>query len=108
MRSTLAARIAQVLDSMPGISWEYEPARYADPTGDWLPDFVLDGLPCPLFLEVKGPPQSSDELEATRRSMMRVWSSVPDAGLAIWRPETLDGEAFDVIRRNKPVHAVAT
>ncbi len=107
MRSTLESRAAQVLDTIAAISWEYEPARYADATGGYLPDFVVRGLPCPLFLEVKGPPQTDEERADTLRGMLRVWASVPDAALAIWTPATLDGEPFDRIRQGHPVTSLA-
>jgi hypothetical protein len=107
MRSTLEARTAQVLDKIRGISWEYEPARYADETGDYLPDFVVRGLPCPLFIEVKGPPQTAEEEGEVRRQMIRVWASAPTAGLAIWTRATLDGSKFAVVRRGALPHDLA-
>lgn len=103
MRSTLEAHVARTLDTIPGISWEYEPARYIDRTGDYLVDFVVRGLPCHLFLEVKGPPQSAEQRADTLRRMLRVWGSAPEAGLTIWTPATLDGEPFAVIRQD---HAI--
>jgi hypothetical protein len=103
MRSTLESRVAQILDTMPALTWEYEPARYADTTGGYLPDFVVRGLPCHLFLEVKGPPQSAEQRAETVRGMLRVWASVPDAGLSIWTPATLHGEPFEVIRQGQPI-----
>jgi hypothetical protein len=107
MRSRLEGRTAQLLDSIPGIAWEYEPAGYADQTGDWLPDFVVRGYPCPLFIEVKGPPLDADGRAAVLRSMMRVWQSVPTAGLAIWSSRTLEGEPFTLIRPDTPPITVA-
>lgn len=106
MRSTLEARAAQILDSIPDVSWEYEPARYMDSTGGWLPDLVVRGLPCPLFIEVKGPPLADEARGTMLRSMMRVWDSVSAAGLAIWSARTLDGEPFDLIRRGSPIVAL--
>lgn len=107
MRSTLESQVAQMLDSIPGITWEYEPARYADPTGSWLPDFVVRGLPCHLFIEVKGPPQTAEQRAETLRQMLRVWGSAPAVGLATWTPATLDGAPFELLRQGLPIVRLA-
>ena len=103
MRSRLEARAAQFLDSVPGVRWAYEPVAYADETGQYLPDFEAVGLiECPLLVEVKGAATQEDQLTILR-AMRRIWSSLPDAGLAIWTGATIEeGAPFDIVRMGIP------
>jgi hypothetical protein len=78
MRSRLEASVAAELDrTLPG-RWEYEPRAFADESGQYLPDFVVDGS---MYVEVK--PTIELALRATER-MQIIWSSEPEAILVIF------------------------
>lgn len=80
MRSRLEATTAASLDEHQ-VEWRYEPRAYANGTGQYLPDFEIQGGF--YFLEVKGLSELDDRLwEATKR-MEIIWSSVPDAYLIL-------------------------
>jgi hypothetical protein len=108
MRSRLEARAAQFLDSIPGVGWAYEPVAYADETGQYLPDFEAIGLvDCPLLIEVKGA-ATRDEQLTILGAMRRIWSSLPEAGLAIWTGATIEeGAPFDIVRMAIPLEMKA-
>lgn len=79
MRSRLEASWAAYLDRM-GLSWQYEPAAYADVQGQYLPDFrVEDGDGC-KHLEVKG---VVHDYESLRRRMETIWRSEPETTLVM-------------------------
>lgn len=104
MRSRLEGRVAAFLDSIPGASWRYEPVAYADASGDYLPDFeIRQVFEWPLIVDVKGPQLTAEETRDTRRRMMRVWSSEPRAGLAIWTAGVIERCAtFPIMRLSEP------
>ena len=99
MRSRLEARAAQFIDSIPGVRWAYEPSAYADQRGQYLPDFeVVGAVAGVLFVEVRGILATQD-LPALHRQMAIIWSSKPDAALAVWTPAVIeDGAPFTIIR----------
>lgn len=97
MRSRLEAGFAQWLDGW-DMEWEYEPHAYADGFGQYLPDFCLRDV------DVFGPNGTSrrdvyiDCKPATTETfvnaadlglrMSSIWSSDPDAVLAMAHPPT--------------------
>lgn len=87
MRSRLEAKFAAWLDGH-GIEWEYEPECFADPSGQYLPDFRFRSTEGHrVYVEVKGPPLDLDpdnRCEPMQR-MEIIWASEPDAELAIVR-----------------------
>jgi hypothetical protein len=85
MRSRLEARFAAILDA-DGFKWTYEPRAFADESGQYLPDFEvwMYGLTVPTYIEVK--PTFHLALKATAR-MEIIWSSEPEAILAVWLPD---------------------
>src|SRR5206468_2599374 len=89
----------QFLDSVPGIRWAYEPVAYADETGQYLPDFEVSGLlDTPLVVEVKGA-ANPGEVAAVQLTMSRVWSSLPNAAIAVWTGAVIEeGAPFGVSR----------
>ena len=97
MRSRLEARAAQFIDSIPNARWAYEPSAYADRHGQYLPDFELAGvLPSPLFIEVRGILAPQD-VPALHLRMQIIWSSRPEAALAVWTPAVIeDGAPFTI------------
>lgn len=52
-RSRLEAKWAVFFDAL-GVQWEYEPQGFETPWGPYLPDFCLQGVYGPLWVEVKG------------------------------------------------------
>lgn len=105
MRSRLEAGFAAWLDSV-DISWEYEPGCFADETGQYLPDFRLDGVPvnngCPtaLYVEIKPADPELDVMGAWRR-MMPIRSTDKSAVLAVMGPHDLLFWAFPVLIGSK-------
>jgi predicted nuclease of restriction endonuclease-like RecB superfamily len=82
MRSRLEAHWAQRLDGL-GANWWYEPRRFTDETGQYLPDFkVVLPADTTVYLEVKGSWPEND-LDDLRSRMGIVWSSEPDALLML-------------------------
>lgn len=86
MRSRLEATVAAHLDDW-GYDWKYEPRAFADRHGQYLPDFVIyiNGK-FKLVLEVKGEMVMDDD---PFQRMRAVWSSEPQAWLAIVEAETI-------------------
>jgi hypothetical protein len=83
MRSRLEASFAAALDR-DGCKWTYEPHCFADETGQYLPDFLLDcGDGGRYYIEVKPPSISEEELAAALKRMEIIWASEPNAGLAL-------------------------
>ena len=112
MRSRLEATFAQRLDAL-ALAWDYEPACFAGPTGQYLPDFKVQGLAfrpidgpdrpdtgvvveVPAYIEVKPASLLRDwpAVNAVGHRMGLVWDSVPDAELQVVFPET--GDAFTI------------
>lgn len=92
MRSRLEAGFAQWLDQW-SIEWEYEPACFADETGQYLPDFRLDNVRCaweetrfPVYVEVKPKPFDLVEFAQLARRMQIVHSTDPSALLVLVTP----------------------
>lgn len=52
-RSRLEARWAVAFDDL-HLTWRYEAQGYRLPSGNYLPDFMVDGLDQPFFVEIKG------------------------------------------------------
>lgn len=95
MRSRLEAFAAGWFDSQ-HIAWAYEPECFADETGQYLPDFRLDIRCCGfddqrVYVEVKPPGAVTGHLGELLPTMARIWSSDPDAWLAIFSE---DDETF--------------
>lgn len=91
MRSRLEADYAQLLDTK-GIDWQYEPACYAGPAGQWLPDFSLTEDGRLHLVEVKPVAfldEGFDDRDPVRRvdelltRMEAAWLSEPAAFLYI-------------------------
>jgi hypothetical protein len=99
MKSRLEARAAQFLDSVPGVTWAYEPVAYADQTGQYLPDFEAVGLlDVPVLIEVKGAATAEEQAEVIV-AMRRIWSSLAQAALAIWTGAVIsEGAPFEMFR----------
>lgn len=97
MRSRLEAKAAAQFDAA-GLTWQYEPWAFADETGQYLPDFLVDlsepGLLVPrhVYVEVKPAPVFRDaaRLERIRRRMEIIFSSEPESFLVIWSPEIFE------------------
>lgn len=85
MRSRLEARYAAELDRI-GQAWTYEPRAYADSTGQFLPDFEVHLEAGTMFVEVR--PTVTKGLQAMGQIEI-IWSSEPDAILAIDIPDKL-------------------
>lgn len=93
MRSRLEADYAANLDKA-GISWAYEPACFAGPDGQWLPDFRLKfkGMPN-IYVELKPMPDheilDQEYVDSLLRKMEIAWLSEPTANLHLvfwqWR-----------------------
>lgn len=84
MRSRLEASFASALDSLNGVTWTYEPQCFADATGQYLPDFLVDHRDGDLdYMEVK--PPTADTGEALRK-MHVIRSSEPSANLYVVVP----------------------
>lgn len=90
MRSRLEARFAAQLDA-DGAAWSYEPQCFADPTGQYLPDFSEWDPAHPevqhSYIEVKPFAPPGPATEAIQRRMEIIWSSEPVAVLSIWTPK---------------------
>lgn len=95
MRSRLEAGFAAWLDSE-GLAWTYEPFAVADGSGQYLPDFLIDGIlfatrgrVIPVVAEVK--PQSfkldSDEGGRLARAMCIAQSNLTDCLLVVIQPD---------------------
>jgi hypothetical protein len=88
MRSRLEATLAGWFDRN-AIPWAYEPGCFANETGQYLPDFRLDGFAVgggnkrPIYVEVKPTLELAD---AAKRRMEIIWSSEPNADLLIVAP----------------------
>lgn len=84
MRSRLEARVAAGLDSSAdGAPWKYEPRAFANEHGQYLPDFEIEGLARPTFLEVK---PTIDAALGVLERMQIIWDSLPNATLWILVP----------------------
>lgn len=75
MRSRLEADFAAYLDGRPE-PWAYEPECFSSDSGQWLPDFRVDGSPNPIYIELKpigllGEWQSDGDLYGHVNSLMR-------------------------------------
>lgn len=91
MRSRLEARFAAWLDSML-VAWEYEPKAFGDRSGQYLPDFRIDGMIInvsgrdrPLFVEIK--PTLELAAGVLDRITPIVLASEPHAVVAVITPE---------------------
>lgn len=98
MKSRLEARFAAYLDSArvdwpwdagEDWPWTYEPMAFADETGQYLPDFLVDGGDQRLYIEVRPPLQDGADRAAIQLQI--ILSSYPDAILAVAMP---DGERW--------------
>lgn len=89
MRSRLEANFAAALDRG-GYQWTYEPHCFADETGQYLPDFLIEASTRivghrdgPTYIEVKPPSIGAADLEAALSRMEIIWSSEPAAQLTL-------------------------
>lgn len=102
MRSRLEADFARFLDQGSG-KWQYEPECFADETGQYLPDFLIesgvavttaDGTSAPLrplYVDVKPLSFSYTEGIALSKRMEIIWSTYPDVALQVsWREYGVD------------------
>ena len=98
MRSRLEARVAGFLDRE-RLSWQYEPAVFADERGDYVPDFQVSGLTrAPLYVDVKGPPLTAADLEAMFDRMTVIWATDPTAALAVWSADQFGVDGTFLVR----------
>lgn len=70
-RSRLEARWAVAFDHM-GLRWEYEAQGYELPSGRYLPDFVIQGVHQPFFVEIKGPMPDAHEFQVASEINLHV------------------------------------
>jgi hypothetical protein len=70
-RSRLEARWAVALDQL-GITWQYEAQGFHLPSGNYLPDFKVDGAAGPFFIEVKGPMPNAREFQVASEINLHV------------------------------------
>lgn len=90
MRSRLEAGYAQFLDGIL-CEWEYEPQAFADPRGQYLPDFLIKNVErvgagyCDMYVEVKPSYDSFNSADLLER-MLIIRSSDPGAGLMLEVP----------------------
>jgi hypothetical protein len=78
MRSRLEAQYAAHLDAT-GRDWSYEPKCFADRKGQYLPDFLVDGV----YVEVK---PTAAKAKSAKEVMERVLSTEPNATLEVVTP----------------------
>lgn len=97
MRSRLEAQAAQKLDALHW-AWEYEPQCFANEGAQYLPDFSIDLLPHPRYVEVKPGPILTDPLALGKAigRMQIIWDSEPDAELILMVGEGFPAD-FDVV-----------
>ena len=89
MRSRLEARVAAALDNF-GVTWAYEPVAFGARSGQYLPDFVIDGVlgqTRRLYLEVRPTHQACSGV-VDRMSV--ILESDSAAGLGYVFPETFE------------------
>lgn len=98
MRSRLEASVAAFLDREE-LDWEYEPVVFADERVQYLPDFKVNGLTgaWPMFVDVKGPRQSDDELSTLFERMGAIWASTIGV-LAVWSADLFGIEGYFPVR----------
>jgi hypothetical protein len=87
MRSRLEADFARWLDGTDSPwstwAWAYEPECFGDEAGQYLPDFRLTSPGFPTqYIEVK-PFEYEGDIPALTKRMEIVWSSLPEAILAL-------------------------
>jgi len=61
-RSRLEARWAVVMDRL-HLNWQYEAQGFHLPSGNYLPDFTVDGVEKPFMIEIKGGMPDTREFE---------------------------------------------
>jgi hypothetical protein len=90
MRSRLEAKFAARLDHI-GVTWEYEPMCFADESGQYLPDFMIDLAGEPnIYIEVK--PTRALAQQWIDGPMQAIWSTYPREHLAaVW----FDADAYE-------------
>lgn len=79
MRSRLEADFARFLDRTDR-PWRYEPQCFADERGQYLPDFEVGHR---SYIEVKPASFPDEQIDPVLDRMAIIWSSQPDARLAL-------------------------
>lgn len=70
-RSRLEARWAVVFDHL-HITWQFEAQGFHLPSGNYLPDFQIDGVRQPFFVEIKGPMPNAREFQVASEINLQV------------------------------------
>lgn len=101
MRSRLEAMVASWFDNR-RLQWEYEPVCFGDEEGQYYPDFLVKPIRVmgrndqALYVEVKPADLAGQALGSLLTRMESIWSSEPDAYLAVCAPNDATFHQFPV------------